>query len=80
MKDTPDVSNLQKCADFAYAFILGFDVASAFALLRLDDLYVDSFEIKSRLSTGSTVLVLLAGFQGKEAKQSLPSKMPLELE
>ncbi|CAN6216392.1 unnamed protein product [Urochloa humidicola] len=45
-KDTPDVSNLQKCADFVHAFILGFDIADAVALLRLDDLYVDSFEIK----------------------------------
>ena len=46
MKDTPDVTNLQKCVDFVHTFILGFDVASALALLRLDDLYVDSFEIK----------------------------------
>ncbi|XP_010905190.1 uncharacterized protein [Elaeis guineensis] len=44
--DTPDVSNLQKCADFVHAFMLGFDIADAIALLRLDDLYVDSFEIK----------------------------------
>ncbi|XP_020246706.1 RNA-binding protein pno1-like isoform X2 [Asparagus officinalis] len=42
-KDTPDVSNLQKCADFVHAFMLGFDVADAVALLRLDDLYVDAF-------------------------------------
>ncbi|OAY79344.1 RNA-binding protein PNO1-like [Ananas comosus] len=45
-RDTPDVSNLQKCADFVHAFMLGFDIADAIALLRLDDLYVDSFEIK----------------------------------
>lgn len=44
--DTPDVSNLQKCTDFVHAFMLGFDVPDALALLRLDDLYVDSFEIK----------------------------------
>ena len=29
-----------------HAFVLGFDVADAIALLRLDDLYVESFEIK----------------------------------
>jgi RNA-binding protein PNO1 len=45
-QDTPDVSNLQKCADFVHAFILGFDIADALALLRMDELYVDSFEIK----------------------------------
>lgn len=44
--DTPDVSNLQKCADFVHAFMLGFDVVDAIALLRLDELYVESFEIK----------------------------------
>ncbi|KZV49255.1 hypothetical protein F511_40582 [Dorcoceras hygrometricum] len=44
--DTPDISNLQKCADFVHAFMLGFDVIDADALLRLDELYVESFEIK----------------------------------
>ncbi|KMZ68926.1 Pre-rRNA-processing protein PNO1 [Zostera marina] len=45
-QDTPDVSNLQKCADFVHAFMLGFSVADAISLLRLDDLYIDTFEIK----------------------------------
>lgn len=44
--DTPDVSNLQKCADFVHAFMLGFDVTDAVALLRVDELFVESFEIK----------------------------------
>ncbi|KAK1386709.1 KH domain-containing protein [Heracleum sosnowskyi] len=44
--DTPDISNLQKSADFVHAFMLGFDVIDAVALLRLDELYVESFEIK----------------------------------
>ncbi|XP_009597924.1 uncharacterized protein LOC107807302 [Nicotiana tabacum] len=44
--DTPDISNLQKSADFVHAFMLGFDTCDAVALLRLDELYVDSFEIK----------------------------------
>ncbi|KAF5203279.1 Pre-rrna-processing protein pno1 [Thalictrum thalictroides] len=44
--DTPDISHLQKCADFVHAFMLGFDVVDAVALLRMDELYVDSFEIK----------------------------------
>ncbi|KAK8969594.1 hypothetical protein KSP40_PGU001537 [Platanthera guangdongensis] len=44
--DTPDIGNLQNCADFVHALILGFDIADGLALLRLDDLYVDSFEIK----------------------------------
>ncbi|KAK6945676.1 hypothetical protein RJ641_013220 [Dillenia turbinata] len=44
--DTPDISNLQKCADFVHAFMLGFDVIDAIALLRMDELYAESFEIK----------------------------------
>ncbi|KAE9450545.1 hypothetical protein C3L33_17557, partial [Rhododendron williamsianum] len=45
-QETPDISNLQKCADFVHAFMLGFDVVDAIALLRMDELYVESFEIK----------------------------------
>ncbi|BBN19514.1 RNA-binding protein PNO1 [Marchantia polymorpha subsp. ruderalis] len=45
-RDTPDGGSLQKCADFVHAYILGFDIQDAIALLRLDDLYVESFEIK----------------------------------
>jgi len=44
-KDTEDIQNLQKAADFVRAFILGFEVEDALALVRLDDLFVDSFEI-----------------------------------
>ncbi|CAM9175145.1 unnamed protein product [Choristocarpus tenellus] len=42
---TEDGSALQKTADFIQAFMLGFEVQDAVALLRLDDLYVDSFEV-----------------------------------
>jgi len=45
-KQTKDIGALQKGADFVKAFALGFDVNDAIALLRLDDLYLDSFEIK----------------------------------
>lgn len=37
---------IQKSADFVRAFVLGFEIRDAIALLRLDDLYIDSFEIK----------------------------------
>ena len=41
-----DKLNLQRGADFIKAFSLGFELNDAVALLRLDDLYIDSFEIK----------------------------------
>ncbi|XP_057315218.1 RNA-binding protein pno1-like [Hydractinia symbiolongicarpus] len=44
-KDTTDQGAIQKAEDFVKAFTLGFEVDDALALLRLDDLYVESFEI-----------------------------------
>lgn len=44
--ETPDVSNLQKAADYVKAFIVGFDIEDALALVRLDDLFIESFEVK----------------------------------
>lgn len=43
---TTSTDALQKGEDFLRAFTLGFDVDDAIALLRLDDLYIETFEIK----------------------------------
>lgn len=45
-KKTEDSGALQKGADFMRAFMLGFEVQDAIALLRLNDLFLDSFEVK----------------------------------
>ncbi|GMI61146.1 hypothetical protein ScalyP_jg9021 [Parmales sp. scaly parma] len=42
---TTDQGSLQKGADFCAAFMMGFEIQDAVALLRLDDLYVDSFQV-----------------------------------
>merc|ERR1719201_2055051 len=43
---TDDIGSLQKAADFVKAFMLGFDVNDAIAMLRLDDLFIESFQVK----------------------------------
>jgi RNA-binding protein PNO1 len=45
-KYTKDPGSLQKAADFVKAFMMGFNVDDAIAILRVDDLYIDSFDIK----------------------------------
>ena len=44
-KEAQDIASLQKAADFVKSFILGFEVDDSLALLRLDDLFLDSFEV-----------------------------------
>lgn len=50
-KATEDTGALQKGEDFVKAFILGFSVADALALIRLDDLYMETFQVKDIRST-----------------------------
>jgi RNA-binding protein PNO1 len=44
-EQTEDPGAIQKAQDFCEAFMMGFEVQDAVALLRLEDLYIESFMV-----------------------------------
>ena len=66
---TDDIDTLQKAADFLKAYMLGFSAADCVAILRVEDLYVESFQVTDvKMLKGDHLARAIGRVAGKDGK------------
>merc|ERR1719326_1650848 len=67
--DGDDVAALQKGADFMKAFMMGFEVPDAIAMLRLNDIFIEAFQVKDvKRLNGDHMSRCIGRMAGKDGK------------
>jgi RNA-binding protein PNO1 len=68
-ESTEDMGGIQKGQDFIEAFMMGFEIQDAVAMLRLDDLYIDSFMVTDvKMLQGDHLSRALGRIAGQDGK------------
>jgi RNA-binding protein PNO1 len=66
---TEDIGAVQKGQDYIEAFMMGFEVQDAVALLRLEDIFIDSFMVTDvRMLAGDHLSRAIGRIVGQEGK------------